>query len=274
MTISYLADRPDFIDQLAPLLHAEWGHLHPGATFADRVAMLHRHAGRDALPIALVAHGGDELWGTASLTAADLDERPDLTPWLAGVYVLSAYRGRGLGSVLVRAVEDLARARGFTRLHLVTAGQEAFYSGLGWQTLERRTYLGEAVTVMMRDDLRSSSDHDAAELALRAQGLAYPETTEDFPWGHRALKVRRKAFMFMSRARGLSLSVKLPSSCHVALDLPFTEPTAYGLARSGWVTARFAPGEPVPLEMLAMWVEESYRAVAPKRVIARLDAGA
>jgi GNAT superfamily N-acetyltransferase/predicted DNA-binding protein (MmcQ/YjbR family) len=238
--------------------------------------MLRRSAGRDQLPIALVAHDGDELWGTASLTAADLEERPDLTPWLAGVYVVPSHRGRGLGGVLVRAVEDLARDRGFTRLHLITAGQESFYAALGWRTLEQRTHLGEAVTVMMRDDLRvvPTDPHDAAEMAIRTQGLAYPETTEEFPWGHRALKVRRKAFVFMSRARGLSLSVKLPSSCHVALDLPFTEPTAYGLARSGWVTARFAPGEPVPLEMLAMWVEESYRAVAPKRTVARLDAGA
>jgi predicted DNA-binding protein (MmcQ/YjbR family) len=113
---------------------------------------------------------------------------------------------------------------------------------------------------------------DAAEAALRSQGMAYPEVTEEFPWGHRTLKVRRKAFVFMSREDGFSLSVKLPSSCHVALDLPFTEPTGYGLARSGWVTARFADGDRVPLDILALWLEESYRAVAPKRVVAQLDA--
>ena len=115
---------------------------------------------------------------------------------------------------------------------------------------------------------------DVAEAALRAQGLAYPEATEEFPWGHRALKVRGRAFVFKSREEGLSLSVKLPSSSHVALDLPFTEPTGYGLARSGWVTARFARGDRVPAEILALWLEESYRAVAPKRVVAQLDAAA
>jgi len=112
----------------------------------------------------------------------------------------------------------------------------------------------------------------AAEKALRAQGLGYPETTEDFPWGHRTLKVRGKAFLFLSREDGLSLSVKLPSSAHVALDLPFTEPTGYGLARSGWITASFAHGDRVPLDILKLWLEESYRAVAPKRVAALLDA--
>ena len=113
--------------------------------------------------------------------------------------------------------------------------------------------------------------HAAVEKALRAQGLAYPETTEDFPWGHRTLKVRGKAFVFMSREEGFSLSVKLPSSSHVALDLPFAEPTGYGLGRSGWVTASFAPGKPVPLDILSDWLEESFRAVAPKRVSAQLD---
>lgn len=118
---------------------------------------------------------------------------------------------------------------------------------------------------------RAQDRFAAAEMALRRQGLAYPETTEDFPWGHRTLKVRGKAFVFMSREAGFSLSMKLPSSCHVGLDLPFTEPTGYGLARSGWVTARFAPGDRVPLDVLALWLEESYRAVAPKRVAALLD---
>jgi predicted DNA-binding protein (MmcQ/YjbR family) len=126
----------------------------------------------------------------------------------------------------------------------------------------------------MRKRTLSKDAHDAAEKALTAQGLRYPEATEDFPWGHRALKVRGKAFVFMSRENGLSLSVKLPSSSHVALDLPFTEPTGYGLARSGWVTASFAPGERVPLDILEQWVEESYRAVAPKRLSAQLDAAA
>lgn len=126
----------------------------------------------------------------------------------------------------------------------------------------------------MRKRTLSRDPHDAVEKTLTAQGLGFPETTEDFPWGHCALKVRGKAFVFMSREDGLSLSVKLPSSSHVALDLPFTEPTGYGLARSGWVTASFAPGEAVPLDILSQWIEESYRAVAPKRLSARLDAPA
>jgi predicted DNA-binding protein (MmcQ/YjbR family) len=102
-----------------------------------------------------------------------------------------------------------------------------------------------------------------------------PEAYEDFPWGHSAFKVKGKAFVFMgSDEAALSLSVKLPSSGVAALALPFATPTGYGLGKSGWVTARFAHGEEPPLDLLGAWIEESYRAIAPKRLAARLAAPA
>lgn len=111
-----------------------------------------------------------------------------------------------------------------------------------------------------------------AEAELRAHGLAYPETHEDFPWGHRALKVKGKAFVFMGwDGERFSLSCKLPQSNVRALDLPFAEATGYGLGKSGWVTASFEAGERIPLEVLKPWIDESYRAIAPKRVLKALD---
>ncbi len=112
----------------------------------------------------------------------------------------------------------------------------------------------------------------SAEAALRAHALSYPDAREDFPWGERVVKVRGKVFLFLGKGESLSLSVKLPGSGIVALGLPFTAPTAYGLGKSGWITARFAKGEKPPIEMLKQWIDESYRAVAPKRLAAALDA--
>jgi predicted DNA-binding protein (MmcQ/YjbR family) len=110
-----------------------------------------------------------------------------------------------------------------------------------------------------------------AATALRDAALAYPETREDFPWGEQALKVRDKVFLFMSVSpRSLGLSFKLPSSHSVALMLPFASPTGYGLAASGWVSARFGPKDRIPLAMLKMWLEESYIAVAPRKLAAAI----
>jgi predicted DNA-binding protein (MmcQ/YjbR family) len=109
---------------------------------------------------------------------------------------------------------------------------------------------------------------DTAFAALRKQALAFPETREDHPWGHTAIKVRGKAFIFMSREEGsLSLSLKLPQSREFALEYPFTEPTGYGLGKSGWVTAGFGPKDKPPLDVLGFWLAESYRAIAPKKLL-------
>jgi predicted DNA-binding protein (MmcQ/YjbR family) len=109
--------------------------------------------------------------------------------------------------------------------------------------------------------------------ALRDAALAYPETTEDFPWGHSAFKVRGKSFAFVvCDGEGFRVSTKLPSSSSVVLNFPFASPTGYGLGKSGWVTASFARKDKVPVGMLVEWMDESYRARAPKRLIKQLEA--
>src|SRR5688572_1731177 len=85
---------------------------------------------------------------------------------------------------------------------------------------------------------------EGAEKVLREFALRYPGAHEEFPWGERVIKVKGKVFLFLGKgAEGLSLSVKLPQSGMLALDLPFTSPTGYGLGKSGWVTASFGAKE-------------------------------
>jgi predicted DNA-binding protein (MmcQ/YjbR family) len=114
-----------------------------------------------------------------------------------------------------------------------------------------------------------------ARAALRKWALAYPGAHEDFPWGESVIKVKKKVFVFLGReGDDLSVSVKLPISGAVALTLPFAEPTGYGLGKGGWVTASFGPREQPPLDMLHEWIDESYRAVAPKKLSAELSESA
>lgn len=112
-----------------------------------------------------------------------------------------------------------------------------------------------------------------AEAELRKFALSFPETREEFPWGDRAIKVKGKVFVFMgSIDDGFGMSTKLPQSAAAALTLPFASPTPYGLGKSGWVSARFSAKEEPPVELLKVWIEESYRAIAPKKVLALLNA--
>ncbi|NVI98694.1 MmcQ/YjbR family DNA-binding protein [Myxococcus sp. AM009] len=115
----------------------------------------------------------------------------------------------------------------------------------------------------------------AAEAHLRGVMLALPETTEEFPWGHRTAKVKGKMFVILALDNdGLGVTTKLPESHEAALTLPFTEPTGYGLGKSGWVSARFKPGSEVPTGLLSQWIHESFRAVAPQKVLKALTPGA
>ena len=110
-----------------------------------------------------------------------------------------------------------------------------------------------------------------AEAKLRAYALSLPGAVEEFPWGDRVVKVNKKVFVFMGTLGtsdgGFGLSAKLPRSAGLALTLPFASPTRYGLGKSGWVSARFAAGDKPPLDLLEAWIEESYRAIAPVKLV-------
>jgi predicted DNA-binding protein (MmcQ/YjbR family) len=112
---------------------------------------------------------------------------------------------------------------------------------------------------------------DAALAELRAFGLTYPGAHTKSPWpGHLDIAVKGKTFAYLSiEGEPFSISCKLPQSGAVALMLPNTQPTGYGLGKSGWVSASFQ--DDVPVAVLKEWIDESYRAQSPKKLVARLD---
>jgi predicted DNA-binding protein (MmcQ/YjbR family) len=80
-------------------------------------------------------------------------------------------------------------------------------------------------------------------------------------------------FVFLGPDASKRMTVKLDESHAHALSVEGAEKTGYGLGRSGWVTVPLA-ADGVTAELLRDWVEESYRIVAPKRLVAELDRGA
>ncbi|HEX2190541.1 MAG TPA: GNAT family N-acetyltransferase [Longimicrobiaceae bacterium] len=148
MEIVHLADRPELVPTLAEWFHAEWGHIVPWGTVEGFGEMFRGQLRRDGLPLALVALEGGAPIGTASVRVADMPERPERTPWLGGVYVLEAARGRGVGEALVRAAERCARELGFREMYLFTTDREGFYLRLGWSVLEYADHHGERASVM------------------------------------------------------------------------------------------------------------------------------
>lgn len=113
-----------------------------------------------------------------------------------------------------------------------------------------------------------------AEQKLIKYALTYPEAVLEHPWDHDAVKVKGKMFATFGGKAGdpkeLSMTVKLPVSAEMALTLPWVEKTGYGLGKSGWVTARIKAGMDVDVETMKGWIDQSFRAVAPRTLVKSL----
>lgn len=135
-SISDLRQQPAFRDVVADRIWNAWWRSKgfPLASIARRVA---ENLVAEGLPLALVAHRGEQFLGTASVIPSDLPERPLYTPWVAAVWVEPDQRRHGVGAALVRAAAEAAFVRGFDPVYLcATPGNSPFYRRLGWQQLE------------------------------------------------------------------------------------------------------------------------------------------
>jgi predicted DNA-binding protein (MmcQ/YjbR family) len=113
----------------------------------------------------------------------------------------------------------------------------------------------------------------AALATIRRHALSYPGAVEEFPWGDRVIKVKGKIFVFLGAGEdgGFGISAKLPGTHELALTLKHVTPTGYGLGKAGWVSAQIPKSARIDLELFKDWVDESYRAIAPKTLVQALD---
>jgi GNAT superfamily N-acetyltransferase len=152
MVIGDLGEHLVWLPTLARWHFDQWGPLTGATTLEGYVALLTVAARRRTVPSVLVAVDGEELLGSANLVAADLPPRPELTPWLAQLFVAPARRRAGVAPALVRAVLERARGCGFGRVYLYTSGTlPQYYARLGWSLVELIAYLDQERTVMHHD---------------------------------------------------------------------------------------------------------------------------
>lgn len=133
----------------ASWLWLEWGRRR-GRTPARSLGRVQGMAGPRKLPFGFCAYWDGLPAGFACCVADDLDNRPDLSPWLASVFVRPDLRGNGIASGVVEAVAAEAKARGFEELFLFTPDQQSLYARLGWVALGQDRDLDEDITLMRR----------------------------------------------------------------------------------------------------------------------------
>jgi GNAT superfamily N-acetyltransferase len=150
LRIDALADHADLVRQIAAWHWNEWGHGDPRGSLSSWTAGLAGRLGRDTVPATYIALHDHAPVGSVSLVDQDMATHPDLGPWLAGLYVEPAWRGRGIaGRLIARAVER-AEAMGLPCLYLYTTTAVGLYRRFGWEAAFEERYGDELVTVMRR----------------------------------------------------------------------------------------------------------------------------
>lgn len=109
---------------------------------------------------------------------------------------------------------------------------------------------------------RVALSYPQAELGVACQGTALESST---------VKARDKAFLFITGVGpSYIVRLKLCQSQTEAMQLAVNEPGCYKLGAHGWITISFSDSAPPPIELMKRWIDESYRAIADKRLLAML----
>ncbi|AJT62932.3 hypothetical protein T261_1246 [Streptomyces lydicus] len=127
----------------------------------------------------------------------------------------------------------------------------------------------------MEERMASTAGPAAVRERVRTFALGLPGAVEEFPWGESVIKVNKKVFVFLGvedgSQPGITVKLRDPEAHAHALTSPGAEPAGYGLGKAGWVRIPLAERAAPAAELLCDWTEESYRVIAPKKLIAELD---
>ena len=147
ITILDLRQEPQHLKTLAQWHHNEWAHYNPGENLQQRIERMQTYLNDAFIPSTFIAKD-NKLVGSAAIVAHDMETRPELSPWLASVYIEPESRCRGTGTQLVQHVMEKAKNCGIKTLYLFTPDKEVFYEKLGWEIICKEPYHGYPVSIM------------------------------------------------------------------------------------------------------------------------------
>ncbi len=144
----HLLEAPEVAPTLQRWFIEEWtpwyGPDGPGDAEGDLAAC----RSRDKLPLCLVALNLDnEMLGTAALKSESVGSELGVGPWLAAVLVGKDHQGKGIGTALVKAIEEEAVRLGFDSLYTSTDSAESILKRRGWQAFGTTESLRGPVTI-------------------------------------------------------------------------------------------------------------------------------
>lgn len=138
METAFLSKRPQYKTEVARIIFERF-HLDERrkGTFKETVKFFSQ-SGIESYPITMIALEGGKCIGTVSIYKNDLPERPEYQPWLAALYVLPGYRGRGVADRLVGDMLKHLSGLGYETIYAKTESETKYdyYAQKGWEILE------------------------------------------------------------------------------------------------------------------------------------------
>ena len=122
LNVYNIKNKPEYIEEVAILTQREWGV--KGISEDEFICRVNQKIRKiynyldNPYYCKLILLDDDVLVGFISLFEQDGDERVDLKPWYATMFVKEEFRGKGYSKILNDAILDEARSRGFSVLYL------------------------------------------------------------------------------------------------------------------------------------------------------------
>ena len=132
LTISNLQLFSEFKSIVADRIWNEWWRPH-GQLFQVVMDFFDELPDARGIPFGLVAHDNGKYMGNVLGVASDLDERPELSPWVGALWVEPEFRRQGVAAALVKAALDEIFAVGHELAFLcATVDKRQMYQRQGW----------------------------------------------------------------------------------------------------------------------------------------------
>ena len=113
----------EYIKEVSELTQKEWGTFSSEAEFNEKVEKKIEKikSNLDRIDYCkLILLDDEDLVGFISIFPTDGEERKELTPWYATMFVKKEYRGKGYSKILNNAILEEAKKRGFNKVYLKT----------------------------------------------------------------------------------------------------------------------------------------------------------
>ena len=135
-----IIDKQQYLKEVAELTQKEWGEKNLSKEeFYNKVnkKILKIKSNFDnPYYCKLILLDNEELIGFISIFPSDCEERKDLSPWYATMFIKKKYRGKGYSIILNNAILSEARKRNFKKIYLKT-NLENYYEKLGANYIEK-----------------------------------------------------------------------------------------------------------------------------------------